>query len=131
MAIECEHGHLARKCETCSANAEITRLAADVASVTMERDYAVSTIRCYGEILVNAGYSSGDRVTIRENLKRMVSDIAKLREALGPFAKDAEEWSMSNYPDECAVVSDCYDKPVGVATIGDLRRAAQAMDETK
>lgn len=53
-------------------DAEMYRLKADL-------DDAVSMIRCYGEILVNAGYPSGDRVVTRENIKRVIADLARVR----------------------------------------------------
>lgn len=94
MAIECEHGHLARKCETCSANAEITRLTADV---------------------------------------------AKLREALNPWAMESKYWRSKRDDLKCRMtfVGDdgCEAEALCVGrdqiTLGDLRRAARVMEETK
>lgn len=121
----------------------IVDLRKEIDSLITERDYAVSTIRCYGEILVNAGHPSGDRVTVRENLKRMVSDIAKLlaavadRDRLLAMHEEFFVWRMCPETKTCppwwnAARAQADERDDGNQfCIRYMRRAAQVMEETK
>jgi len=117
MAIECEHGHLARKCETCEYEAEIARL--------KERLRAV--VHILNEAVPLDGPKDAEEVA-----RSAVAAIARLKAALEAHQNDpvcgnhAEMW----YCDRPAVrFTPAEDAPIGcfLCEIARLKAAGAAL----
>lgn len=88
------------------------------------------SIECKHGHLARSCYRCDDE----REIARLRADVVKLREALGPFAKESSTWPSDFFDDRKIRVEGMgdshgllYDSEF---TLTDIRRAAQAMDET-
>jgi len=119
MTDVCEHGGLRRQCEVCELRAEVARLKSKP-RITLAFD----------SFLDDATVSRLEKVLSAHHAQELIAEYETvawlLREALAPFAAyDPPELREESYNFELLRSQS------GTVTVGDFRRAREALEATK
>jgi hypothetical protein len=68
MSVACKHGQLARSCDICDLERELTAARAEVARLTQERDTLAQSLRDMLDAAESAGWGNAEVHNAREAL---------------------------------------------------------------